>query len=62
MKFRKDLTPAQRILLIAQNEKETKYALYILNESTTPVDEIEWLISNLSNSAQRQLHNEIKNL
>ena len=33
---------------IMTQEELTKYALYILNESSTPVDEIEWLISNLN--------------
>tara|TARA_R110000803_G_scaffold70598_1_gene133548 strand:+ start:876 stop:1076 length:201 start_codon:yes stop_codon:yes gene_type:complete len=62
LKYRKDLTPSQRKMLIAQNEKESKYAMYILNESPTALSKIEWLISNLSNSAQVQLHQEIKNL
>ena len=62
LKYRKDLTPSQRKMLIAQNEKESKYAMYILNESPTALSKIEWLISNLSSSAQVQLHQEIKNL
>jgi hypothetical protein len=62
MNYRKDLTPAQREVLIAQDEKNTKYALFILNESPTALSKIEWLLSNLSNSAQIQLQQEIKNL
>mgnify|MGYP003630440629 FL=1 len=43
-------------------EELTKYALYILNESSTPVDEIEWLISNLNLEAKETIKDITKTL
>jgi hypothetical protein len=40
----------------------TKYALYILNESSAPVEEIEWLISNLHPFAKETIEDITKNL
>ena len=40
----------------------TKYALYILNESSAPVDEIEWLISNLNPEAKEIIEDITENL
>jgi hypothetical protein len=40
----------------------TKYALYILNESSTPIDEIKWLISNLNPEAKETIEDITKNL
>ena len=62
VKYRKDLTPSEYKVLTEQNKKHTKYAQYILNESPTALSKIEWLLSNLSNTAQRQLQSKIKNL
>ena len=40
----------------------TKYALYILNESSTPIDEIEWLISNLNPEAKEIVEDILKHI
>ena len=40
----------------------TKYALYILNESSAPVGEIEWLISNLNPEAKEIIEDITENL
>ena len=45
-----------------KQEELTKYALYILNESSTPIDEIEWLISNLNPEAKETIEDITKNL
>lgn len=43
-------------------EELTKYVLYILNESSTPIDEIEWLISNLKPEAKETIEDIAKNI
>ena len=40
----------------------TKYAEYILNESITPVEEIEWLINNLKPEAKETIEDITENL
>ena len=40
----------------------TKYALYILNESSTPIDEIEWLVRNLKPEVKEELEETIKTI
>ena len=62
MKYRKNLTPLERKVLIEQDAKYTKYAQYILNESPTALSQIEWLLANLSSTAERELNSKIRNL
>ena len=38
----------------------TKYAEYILNESSTPIDDIEWLIRNLKQDQKEELEETIR--
>ena len=45
---------------MTQEELHVKYALYILNESSTPIDEIEWLINNLKLEVKKELETLIK--
>ena len=40
----------------------TKYAEYILTQSNTPIDEIEWLIVNLKQSKKEELNEILKTL
>ena len=47
---------------MTHEELQTKYALYILHESSTPVDEIEWLISNLNLEAKETIKDITKTL
>ena len=47
---------------MTQEELRTKYALYILNESSTPVDEIEWLVENLKTEAKETIEDITKDL
>ena len=47
---------------IMTQKELTKYALYILNESSAPVDEIEWLISNLNPEAKEIIEDITENL
>ena len=45
---------------MTQEELHIKYAEYILNESSTPIDDIEWLINNLKLEEKRELETLIK--
>jgi hypothetical protein len=45
---------------MTQEELHIKYAQYILHESSTPVDEIEWLVGNLRPDAKTELEAFIK--
>ena len=47
---------------MTQEELHTKYALYILNESSTPVDDIEWLVENLNPEAKEIIEDITENL
>ena len=38
----------------------TKYALFVLNESSTPIDEIEWLLRNLTPFAKEIVEDMLK--
>jgi hypothetical protein len=38
----------------------TKYAEYILNESSTPIDEIEWLVRNLKQEMLEELEETLR--
>ena len=41
-------------------EQQTKYAEYILTESATPFDDIEWLVANLKPDVKKELEESIK--
>ena len=45
---------------MTQEELHTKYAEYILAESSTPFDDIEWLIQNLRPEVKKELEESIK--
>ncbi len=45
---------------MTQEELHTKYAEYILTESATPIDDIEWLINNLKLEEKMELETLIK--
>jgi hypothetical protein len=47
---------------MTQEELHTKYALYILHESSTPVDEIEWLLRNLNPEAEEIVEDILKHI
>ena len=47
---------------MTQEELHTKYALYILNESSTPVDDIEWLVENLNPEAKEIVEDVLKHI
>ena len=55
-------TLEEKIRYMKQEELQTKYALYILNESSTPVDEIEWLINNLNPEAKEIVEDILKHI
>lgn len=42
------------------NEDINFYINYILHETSTPFDEVEWLIKNLNEDAKRELKSVIK--
>ena len=42
------------------NKLYTKYANYILSESSTPIDDIEFLINNLNIDAKEELEETIR--
>lgn len=42
------------------NKLYIKYANYILNESSTPIDDIEFLINNLNKDAKEELEETIR--
>tara|TARA_R110000787_G_scaffold122936_3_gene233841 strand:- start:565 stop:732 length:168 start_codon:yes stop_codon:yes gene_type:complete len=48
--------------IMTQEELNVKYALYILHESSTPVDEIEWLIQNLNPEATEIVEDILKHI
>ena len=45
---------------MTQEELHTKYAEYILTESSTPFDDIEWLVTNLKPDVKKELEESIK--
>ena len=47
---------------MTQEELQTKYALYILHESSTPVDDIEWLLRNLNPEAGEIVEDILKHI
>ena len=47
---------------MTQEKLQTKYALYILNESSTPIDEIEWLLRNLNPEAEEIVEDILKHI
>ena len=47
---------------MTHEELQTKYAQYILHESSTPVDEIEWLINNLNPEATEIVEDILKHI
>ena len=47
---------------MTQEQLHIKYAQYILHESSTPVDEIEWLIQNLNPEATEIVEDILKHI
>lgn len=45
---------------MTQEQLHIKYAEYILAESSTPFDDIEWLIQNLRPEVKKELEESIK--